>query len=161
MGPIFALFAIANALASTPKSNAVSPILDSLLGHWTVHEITAVKQSTGFETWSVGIPNRMYLERYDAGLGVSRSVGTAAIWQTSMADWRGVWCTQPQGCIQLRVEVRARELIVHADESAPAELQGVTERFRLSSRNRLEQILEACSATGVCQRITTVLGRRR
>ena len=160
VGSFFAVLAAASALGSAGGSDAVSRILDSLVGTWAIVDTTAGKQSKGHETWSAAIPGQMYLERYDAGVGASRTIGTAAIWQVS-ANWRGVWCTRPQGCIPLRVEVRGKKLIVWADENAPAEFQPITERFWLRSGNRLEQVLEACSAPAVCQRMTTVAGTRQ
>jgi hypothetical protein len=61
----------------------------------------------------------------------------------------------------LRVELLAGEMVLHADESAPPEVQAFRERFHLSSRDRLEQIFEACSAAEACKAVSTVLGTRR
>lgn len=158
--PFFAVLAATSALGSAGGPDAVSRVLDSLVGQWAIVDTTGGKQSKGHETWSAAIPGLMYFEHYDAGVGPGRTSGTASIWQVS-ANWRGVWCTGQQGCIALRVEVRANELIVRADESAPAEFQLITERFRLRSRNRLEQVLEACSAPASCQQMTTVVGTRQ
>ena len=161
LGSILALVAAAAAPPAAAPSDEVSVFLDSLAGKWAIVETKDGKQSSGSEGWSVATPGQMYVETRETGTGDSRNVGTAAVWQASKSNWRGVWCTPQQGCFPLRFEMHGGEMIVRADESAPAQAQGVRERFHMGAGGRLEQTFELCSAPDACRPLSATHGNRR
>ncbi|WP_294120172.1 hypothetical protein [Sphingomonas sp.] len=142
-------------------ADPVTNLLNSLAGEWAIVEHGDGKDVQGLERWSVGVAGQIYFEHYDAGSGNDRTLGSAAIWKGDGGKWRGVWCQDGQGCMNLHVAADNGELVIIPDPTAPAELRSMRERFVLKSPTDMEQVIETCSEKGVCVKVLTVTGRRR